>query len=71
MGGVAVTLYYVSKNDDLTARIIADYHNGKGLRLTSYESDFDVRLFKPVNYMIDKPLSNIANPIKAEVKTFD
>ncbi len=53
-GGIAIGygIYYLMKddaaNDETTARVMADYQNGKGLRITSYESNFNISLFKPV-----------------------
>jgi hypothetical protein len=78
VGGVVVIaagLYFIFKNDDedteKSARIMADYHNGKGLRLTSYENIFNVSLFTPSANTDSEPLSNLSGQFKVKKNTYN
>lgn len=74
-GVIAVGVYYLlEQNDDdygITARRLTDYQNGKGMRVSSFDSNFDISLFKPINYKLNDQALYITNPIEARKYTFN
>lgn len=72
---LGVSMYIILSDDTkdprLTARIMADYHNGKGLRLTSYDNILNVSLFKPKPYIVRDPLSNVSNQYKLDSYSYN
>ena len=73
--GGTVGLYFLLKNDkedtETTARIMADYYAGKGLRLTSYESIINVSLFTPRQSIVNQRLSNLSDQYKVHENTYN
>ena len=73
--GAKIGLYFILRNDtegeETTARIMADYHNGKGLRLTSYENIFNVSLFTKKPNIVSGPLSNLTEQFKVKENTYN
>jgi hypothetical protein len=70
-----VGLYFMLSNDndsdETSTRIMADYHNGKGLRLTSYENIFNVSLFTPRTNIVSEPLSNLSEQFTVKENTYN
>ena len=70
-----VGLYFLLKDDEedleTTARIMADYYKGRGLRLTSYENVFNVSLFTQKPFLLNDPLSNLTDQYKLHQHTYN
>ncbi|MFT5675425.1 MAG: hypothetical protein ACI808_001356 [Paraglaciecola sp.] len=73
--GATIGLYFILRNDtegeETSVRIMADYHNGKGLRLTSYENIFNVSLFTPRANIVSEPLSNLSEQFTVKENTYN
>jgi len=60
-----------SANNETTARVMADYQNGKGLRITSYKSNYNISLFKRLTNQNHFFINNLSIDYKTDNQKFN